>query len=423
MGEPVAMAREPASLWRNRAFLHLWFAQVVSNAGTQITGLALPLTAVLILGATPAQMSLLRIANFLPELLFALFAGVWVDRARRQPIMVGADLGRAVLLGSIPLAALVSSVTFEHLWGVAFTVSTLTVFSSLASISILPALVTKAQLVEANSKLAISDSVLSIAGPSAAGGLIQLMSAPRAIVVDAISYVLSALSLRGIGGAETAPRRKRGRDTTWREIGEGMRELVRTPLLRSLTISVSVGTFGVAMQSTVQLLFVVRELGFTPALIGIAAACGGGGALLGAAGAGRASRRLGTGRAIVLGSFLWAVGALVVPLAGLAGADLLFVGVGQAIASIGGAIWSVNQMSLRQAVTPVSLFGRATAARRLPLFSMQVAGAALGGVLGGAIGLRATLLVGAVGLGVGFLLLLFSPVRDVRDLSEVVAST
>ena len=216
MGEPASVAGEPASLWRNRAFLRLWFAQVVSNAGSAITGLALPLTAVLVLGAAPAQMSLLRIANFLPQLLFALIAGVWADRARRQRILVGADLGRAVLLASVPLAALLGAVTFPHLWAVAFAVSTLTTFASLASISILPALVTKTQLVEANSKLAVSHSVLTIAGPSAAGGLIQLVGAPRAIVVDAVSYVLSALSLRGVGGAETPPRRAPGRGNTWR---------------------------------------------------------------------------------------------------------------------------------------------------------------------------------------------------------------
>ena len=425
MGEPAIVDGAP-SLWRNRAFLRLWFAQLVSNAGTQITGLALPLTAVLALGATPAQMSLLRIANFLPELLFALVAGVWVDRARRQPILVGADLGRALLLVSIPLAALIGYLTFAQLYVVAFAVSTLTVFFSLASISILPALVTKAQLVEANSKLALSDSVLSIAAPSAAGGLIQLVSAPRAIVVDAVSHVLSALSLRGVGAAEASPRRGRGRGGTWREIGEGVRELVRTPLLRSLTLSASVGAFGAAMQSTVQLLFLVRELGLTPALIGLAAACGGGGSLVGAASAGRASRRLGAGPAIVLGSFLWAVGALVVPLAGLGGltaAALPLIGAGQAITSIGGAIWGVNQMSLRQAITPVGLFGRATAARRVPMFGMQVAGAALGGLLGGTIGLRATLVVGAVGLVAGFVLLLFSPVREVHNLSEAAVST
>lgn len=407
------------SLWHNQAFIRLWFAQAVSTAGSVITGLALPLTAVLLLGATPAQMGLLRIADSVPHLLFGLFAGVWVDRARRQAILVGADLGCAILLASIPLAALLGVVTFPHLWGVAFAVSTLTVFSSLASISILPALVTKTQLVEANSKLAITDSVLSIAAPSVAGGLIQLVSAPKAIIVDASSYVLSALVLRRARLAETTTQRVRARGAIWRDIGAGLRELVRTPTLRALTISVSVGTFGVAMQSTVQMLFVVHELGFTPALIGLVAAASGAGSLLGAACAGRASRLLGPGRAVILGSLLWAVGAAIVPLAGLAGATVAVVAVGAAVADLGGAIWGVNQMSLRQVITPTGLMARATAARRLPMFGMQIAGAALGGVLGAAIGLRATLGVGAIGLVAGFLLLLFSPIRGIYTLDSL----
>lgn len=410
----------PPSLWRNRAFLRLWFAEVVSGAGSLITGLALPLAAVVALQATPAQMGLLRGASIVPELLFALLAGVWVDRARRQPILVGADLGRAVLLGSIPLAALAGGPTFAHLWLVAFVAATLAVFSSLAAISILPALVPRSQLVEANSRLAVTGSVLTIAGPGIAGGLVQAVGAPKAILADAVSYVVSALSLRGVGRSESVARRAGA--STWHEIGEGMHELFRTPLLRSLTLSVSVGTFGVAMQSTVQMLFLVNELGLTPALIGIAAACGGAGSLVGAACAGRVSRRLGTGPTVVLGNALWAAGALVVPLAGLGGGELLVVAVGQAVASAGGSLWGVNQMSLRQAITPVGLFGRATAARRLPISGMQLAGAALGGVLGGAIGLRATLVLGGVGLAAGCLLLLASPVRGVRDLSDGAAS-
>jgi Na+/melibiose symporter-like transporter len=402
------------SLWRNRAFLRLLFAGIVSNAGNQITGLALPLTAVVALDATSAEMGWLRGAGILPELLFALAAGVWVDRARRQAILVGADLGRALLLGSVPLAALFGGPTLPHLWLVAFAVGSLTVFSSLASVSILPALVPRSQLVEANSRLTVSGSVLTIAGPGVAGGLIQIVGAPKAIAADAASCVLSALSLRGLGTREAPPRRPFG--GVWREIGEGMRELVRTPLLRSLTVSISVGAFGLGMQSTVQLLFLVDELGLTPALVGIAAACGGGGSLVGAALAGRASRRLGTGPTIVLGNALWAAGAVIVPLAGLGSGDMLVVAAGQAIASAGGSLWGVNQMSLRQAVTPVELFARATAARRIPMSGMQLAGAALAGALGGAIGLRATLLLGAVGLAAGCLLLLFSPVREVREI-------
>ena len=288
------------SLWRNRGFLRLWLAGIVSGAGGQITALALPLTAVVTLDATSAEMGLLRGAGILPELLLALLAGVWVDRARRQTILVGADLGRALLLGSIPLAVLFGGPTLPHLWLIAFAVGSLAVFSSLASISILPALVPKSQLVEANSRLTVTGSILTIAGPGAAGGLIALVGAPKAIAADAASYLLSALSLRGLDAREAPPSRDPG-VSTWHEIVEGMRELVRTPLLRSLTL-------------------------------------------------------------------------------------------------------------------PVGLFARATAAPRIPMSGMQLAGAALGGLLGGVVGLRETLVLGAFGLAGGCLLLLFSPVREVRDI-------
>jgi Na+/melibiose symporter-like transporter len=409
------------SLWRNRAFLRLWFAGIVSGVGGQVTALALPLTAVVALDATPADMGLLRGAGIVPDLLLVLFAGVWVDRVRRQTILIGAELGHALLLGSIPLAVLAGGPTLPHLWFVAFAVGTLAVFASLASISILPALVPKAQLVEANSRMTVTGAVLTIAGPNVAGGLVQLVGAPKAILVDAVSHVLSALSLRGVGRSEVVERRAGG-TSTWQEIGEGVRELVRTPLLRSLTLSISVGAFGLGMQSTVQLLFLVNELGFSPALVGVAAGCGGAGSLVGAALAARAARRLGTGPTIVLGNAVWAAGGLIVPLAGLGGGDLLVVAAGQAVASAGGSLWGVTQMSLRQAITPVGLFARATAARRIPMSGMQLAGAMLGGVLGGAIGLRATLVVGALGLVAAALLLVLSPVRAVRDVPDAAAT-
>lgn len=397
------------SLWRNSSFLRLCFARTVSNAGSQVTAIALPLTAVLLLGATPIQMGLLGIAGRAPSLFFDLFAAVWVDRTRRRPILVGADLGRALLLATIPIAALFGYLTFAQLYLVTFCVGTLTAFFTLASISILPSLVKPEQLVEANGKLAVTDSILTIAAPSAAGGLVQFVGAPKAIVADAGSYLLSALSLKGIVASEQPPDRAQRR-TIWAEIGEGIHELVRTPLLRALAVSVSVGTFGLAIQETVLVLFLTRELGFTPATIGLVYAFGGGGALIGAMLSGRVARGMGMGRAIVLGNLLWSVGVLLVP---FAGKSLLLIGLGQVIAQIGSAIWSVNQMSLRQRITPVGLFARATAARRFLMISLQIVGAALGGFLGVSIGLWATMMIGAVGLLVGFLLVWFSPVRAV----------
>jgi predicted MFS family arabinose efflux permease len=194
---------------------------------------------------------------------------------------------------------------------------------------------------------------------------------------------------------------------------------VRTPLLLALTVAATVGVFGAAVQSTVFLLFVTRELGLLPATIGLVYAAAGIGSLLGAVLAARVARSIGTGPAVILGQCLWAISALVVPLAGLAGPTLPPLLAAQVIAGAGGAIWSVNQMSLRQHLTPVRLLGRVTAARRFLLFGAAPLGSALGGVLGGAVGLRVTLLVGAVGVLGALALLFFSPVRDVHDPSDV----
>jgi MFS family permease len=408
------MTEPSPNLWQNRSFLRLWGAQVISNTGTAITNVALPLTAVLVLGATPAQMGLLLLAGQLPNLLFGLMAGVWVDRARRRPILVGADLGRAVLLGSIPLAALFGHLTYLHLWIVSFLAGTLTVFFQITSIAVLPSLVTRTQLVEANSRLSMSDSVIAIAGPSLAGGLVQLLSAPKAIIADAVSYVLSALSLGGV--AATEPRRGRSRGKVWIEVGEGIRELIGTPVLKVLTLTSSIGTLAGAVQSTVLILFLARALGFTPAVIGLMLACGGAGSLLGALGAGRIARRIGIGPTMILGKALWASGGAIIPLAGLVGSTPLWVVIGQVYAGMGTTIYIVNQISLRQALTPVGLLGRVTAARRFILFGTAAVGAAVGGLLGGSIGLRATLFVDAIALGVEFAMLASSPVRTIRDM-------
>lgn len=404
------------SLWRNAAFLRLWFARAVSAAGSAITGLALPLTAIYVLGAGPGQMALLRFADFIPNILFGLFIGVWIDRVRRLPILVWSDLGRGVLLASIPLAAFLGFVTFPHLLVVAFIVSILFACSTLAELAIVPSVVPRKQLVEANSRLATTDAALAIVAPTVAGSLIQLVGAAKAILADALASLGSVLIWRSLPAREERPEARAARGTIWGEMAAGMRELVRTPENRALTISICVGTFGTAMSSVVNILFVVRELGFSPALIGLLGAAGGAGGLIGSACAGVLSRRFGIGPAIILGSALWAAGTLVAPLTPLGPWLVPLVAAGSVVANLGGALWGVGQMSVRQAIIPAHLFARATAARRLPIYTTQLAGAALGGVLGTAIGLRATLFLGALGLVAAALILWASPIRALREM-------
>ena len=416
------------SLWRNRAFTRLWVAHVTSGAGTAITNVALPLAAVLVLGATPTEMGLLAAAGSLPNLLFGLVAGVWVDRVKRRPILVWADIGRALLLITVPAAAWLGQLSFLQIWIVTFATGTLTVFFQIAAISVLPALVEKKQLVEANSKLSTSDAVISIAGPAAAGGLVQLFSAPRVILIDAVSYLLSALALGGVSEQESPSPAPRSREdaaepgtgfrsaaaSIGREVGEGVYELLRTPLLRALTISSSLGMLAGSISAAVQMLFLVNQLEFTPSIIGIVAAVGGIGSLAGAMLAGNAARLLQAGKTLVVGKLLWIVGALLLASADLTGYEMAAAGAAQALVGLGSTLYFVNQLSLRQAITSVRLLGRVTAARRFVLFGVATVGAFIGGALGESIGLRATLLVGSAALALELALLLSSTIRQAK---------
>jgi len=413
--EPPVLAKPP-SLWRNPSFLRLWFAKTISGLGSAITGTAIPLTAALVLHATPAQMAALVFAGQLPDLLFGLIAGVWVDRVRRRPLLIGADLGRAVLLAVIPIAAFMGTLSFPILWFVAFGSAALTLVFTLASVAILPAIVRQDQLVDANTKLQMSESVISLVGPGAAGFLIQLVTAPKAILGDVFSFLSSAWSLGGVGALESKPTRQASPHThpladIWREIREGLHELLRTPLLRALAISMGVIVVGGSVQMTVQILFYTRILGLSAFAIGMLAACTGVGTLIGSALAGRAAFRWPLGKVMILAS---ATEGIVV--FGSAFADrvsyplVVLAGLG-VIGGVGYAIFSINQISLRQRITPIHLLGRVTSARRFLIFCMAPFGAALGGGLGTAIGLQPTLMVGGVILLGGTLVMWFSPIR------------
>ena len=424
-GQPMNTSQ---SLWRNRAFTRLWVAHVTSGAGTAITSVALPLTAVLLLGASPSQMGLLAAAGSLPNILFGLVAGVWVDRLPRRPILVWSDIGRALLLASVPAAALLGELTFLQLWLVSFAAGTLTVFFQIAAISLLPALVQKSALVDANGRLSTSDALISIAGPAAAGSLVQLLGAARTIFIDALSYLLSALALRalpepeldlpsnGVGGkeGENGDRQSSRAQTLLHEVGEGSRELLRTPLLTALTISSSLGMLAGSLASAVQMLFLVEQLGLSPALIGTVLACGGVGSLLGALLAPRAARRLRVGRTLALGKLIWILGSLLLATVYQSRGVVIVVSAALALGGFGSSLYFVNQISLRQAITAVRLLGRVTAARRFVLFGVATLGAFIGGALGEAIGLRATLLVGVAALAIELALILLSPISRAR---------
>lgn len=401
-------------LWQNSDFLKLWGAQIISTVGSKVSFLALPLVATVTLQATPLQMGYLSAIGSLPGLLLGLFAGVWIDREKRRPLLIAADIGRGLLLLVIPLAAYFGFLDMPLLYGVIFLTGTLGLLFSISSY--LPSLVPRAQLVEANSKLAVSSSAAEIAGPTLGGWLVQTLGAPIAMGFDAISFLLSALCLGLIRKPEPVPKPLETQTGVWREIGEGLHLILHQPTLRALTMSISTVSFFNATLEAVYLLYMTRNLNLAPSLIGLIFGAGSVGFLLGALLPAYLTSRVSLGGTIISGLFLTAASDFILPLA--AGPQLLIVALlisGQICFGLGLTLFNVGQMSLRQAVTPDELQGRMNSTINVAVGGAILLGALLGGVLGERIGLRPTLLVAASGELLSVLWLIFSPVRTLHQ--------
>ncbi len=405
------------TLLRHPDFLKLWTGQTISQFGTQVTQLALPLIAANVLNVTPFEFGLLATVEFLPFILLSLPAGVWVDRLRRRPILIAGDLGRAVVLISIPIAFALDALTIWQLYAVGFLSGCLTVFFDVAYQSYLPALVDRDQLVEGNSKLETSRSAAQITGPGIAGVAIGALGAPLAIVLDSLSYLASALFVLGIRRPEPKPERRvdaAGRHVPMRtEIAEGLRYVTRHPHLRSIAATTGATNLFGNIAFSILVLFLVRERAFTPELLGFAFSIGSVGFLVGALIANRLAARFGVGPTIV-GSALLGGPALL--LIAIAPPELAFPFVAASGFLEGGAaaVYNINQVSYRQAVCPEQMQGRMNATMRFIVWGTIPVANLLGGFLGGAIGLHGTIWVGAILSLFGFLPVLLSPVRTIR---------
>jgi len=386
--------------------------QTISNFGSGITGIALPLTAVLILSASPAQMGILGALDGLAVVMFGLLAGVWVDRVRRRPMLIAADLGRALLLGSIPLAALLGVLGMTQLYGVAALVGILTVFFNVADESYLPSLIPQEQLVEANSKLGMSDSLAEMSGPALAGPLVQLLSAPLAIAFDALSFLVSALGVGLIRTPEPQLKLPAQQQSTWRESIAGLRALWQDSRLRALAISGGLFNFFGNFIGTLYILYIVRELHMSALVVGFLVAAGGLSALVGTFIAGRVIRRIGVGIAIGgMLAFYGLTGSLIVLARGPLWLAATFLFAAQLIGDASISIYFIAEVSLRQAIIPRDLLGRVNASMQLVTRGAMPVAAILAGILGGIIGLRLTIAIGVVGVIAAGLWLLASPVR------------
>jgi predicted MFS family arabinose efflux permease len=405
----------------DRDFRRLWLGQTISLVGTQVSLLAIPLTAAIALHASATQMGMLGASQWLPFLLLGLPAGVWVDRQRRRPVMIMADLARALSLGVVPVAAAFGILSLPILYVSVFATGVLQVLFELSYQSYIPVLVGPERLMRANSRIQASVSGAEVAGPGIAGIMTQLVTAPGAVLVDAVSYIVSAWSIASIRTVESPPAVKGAREPLRRAVGAGLRLVGSQPILRSIAIEAGVyNLFDTAMRTLI-VLFAVRRLGMAPGLFGVVLALGAVGSVAGAVTIERREARWRVGRVLVLAYAAACFLPLAIPLAGgpppVAAAILftVFAPLGFALAVVQIYVWSI-----RQSIVPPDLLGRMNAAYRFIVSGTLPLGAVLGGALGSLFGLRGGIAVSAAGIALAIVPILLSPIPTLRGIPHGV---
>ncbi len=407
-------------LWRHSDFLKLWSAETVSQFGTQISLLALPLVAIDVLHVSAFKVAAMTTVEFLPFLLVSLPAGVWVDRLSRRPILVAGDLARAGLLASIPIANAMDVLTIWQLYGVGFVVGIATVFFDIAYQSYLPSLVERRQIIDGNAKLEISRSAAQLGGPGIAGLLVGWLRAPAAILFDGISFLGSALFIFSIRKTEIAQADRAPRRKMRTELREGLSYVLRHPYLKNIAACTAIFNFFGLLGFAILLVFARRRLHLSPEAIGLAFTLSNFGPLLAALTANKIFARLGVGRTIIVSSILGGPMFLVIPFAPRGHAALALLIPAMLVGGFMGVVYNIAQVSLRQAITPERLQGRMNSVMRFIVWGAIPLGSFVGGILASLIGLKATLIVSGIGTSLAFLPVLFSPVRSVRKMPELV---
>lgn len=418
---PTARGRRwlPALL-RQPPFRRYWSAQTVSLFGDQISVLALPLLAVLGAGAGPAEMGYLTAATLLPNLLFSLVAGAWLDRyPNKRRVMVLADLGRAVLLAAVPIAYLFGFFSLGHLYLVAFLTGTLAVLFEVAHSALFVALVPRKDYVDANALVNGSRAMSFVAGPSLGGLLVQILGAPVALLADALSYLLSALFLGRLPRAAPAPAGPAGETGRGLGLAAGLRFVARSPILRATMLGTTTLNLFNYMFAALFVLYASNELKLSPGLLGLVIGTGSLGALLGAVVTSRLVRLFGLGRTVVLGFVLFPAPLILVPLAdGPTPLLLSALVAAEFLSGLGVMVLDITVGSMQTAAIPETLLARVTGVKRTINYGIRPLGALLGGALGTALGVRPTLWIATVGALAGVLWVLPSPIPRLRDLPE-----
>ena len=405
------------SLWWHRDFLLLWSGQTVSDVGSAVTTLALPLLAVTVLKASTFQVSLITFLTYLAYLLITLPAGVLVDQLRKHGLMMWCDVARFVLLASLPLVAVLWHVTLWQVYLVALFGGALSVFFDVAYQSYVPTLVQGGQLVDANGKLGTTNAFAALIGPSLGGALVGLVGAAKAVAVDAASFAVSALSLLLIRTPEPKPERRAEHVTFKAAIGEGLGFVLKHPILRMImACTATANLFGACFQA-VEVVFLVRTLHATPTVVGLLLSVGAIGGLVGGLTAGWFAKRVGSARIIWASMLFLTPFYVLIPLA-RPGWGMLSFAAGNFFFSFTVLLYNTAQLSYRQRICPPELLGRMNASVRWIVWGTLPLGSLLGGGLGTWLGIRPTLWIGVVGAALSGLFVLFSPLRRMRDVPD-----
>jgi MFS family permease len=423
--EGVGRVETPStSLWRNGNFLKFWAGETISLFGAQVTLLALPLTAVLALHGGPGELGFIRFLQFFPYLVFGLPFGVWVDRSRRRPVMIGANLVRLILIGLVPILAALGQLSVAVLFVITFGVGTASVLFDVTWMSYVPTLVegNRDFLIAANTKLGATSSAADAAGPGLGGALVSAFTAPIAMAVNAASYAVSIVSLLLIRLPEQRPARTQRRLVA--ELSDGLRFVFGNRYLRVVAAVGAASNFFLSATLAMFVLYAVDQRGISPGLLGVILSATGVGGVLGALSAGRLIRQLGIGRTYTLTLSLTFLAPLVIPAAHGSTVVLVLLYISAFFLAYGGmSVANVVVLSLRQAITPTPLMGRMNAAMRTVMFGLAALGGPFGGTMGSLIGLRGALWVSAVGSALILVPLVLSPVGRLREMPAVAQFT
>jgi MFS family permease len=410
-------------LWRHPDFLKLWSAETISVFGSTVDDIAFPLVAVLVLDASAFEVAVLGTVLFLPFLLFTLPAGVLVDRLPRRPILIVGDFGRAALYATVPIAYVADVLTLWQLYAVGFLVGVFQVFFDVAYQSYLPSLVDRDRIVEGNSKLEISRSAAQVGGPGLGGLLVEIFTAPYAVLVDALSFVGSGLFLLGIRKHEETPQRATidGRKTSlWTELREGFRFVIGNPNLRAQAGCTGTSNFFSNVAFAAFLVFAVRELGLSAGAIGLIFSVGAAGTFLAAVTANRLSTRFGIGPTTIAVGALWGPATIAIGFAPEGNAAIPILIAATVISGFSIVVYNIVQVSYRQAICPPRLQGRMNSVMRFIVWGTIPLGTLAGGGLATWLGLREAIVIGGIGTTVAILWIVFSPQRHLHEMPEPI---